>query len=153
MEWNQLMSYGCMAAAALYVAYGNGIPMMVQCYQKMFDQLEEAKHKSKPGDRCICCLEVMSEEDWHVLKCHHALHKECFEELRQLRNTCLICGKVYVYSSSQPGEICIICMDDENPLNIQNMTYLACNHALHESCLTTYKENGYRNCPFCRKDI
>ncbi|XP_034130359.1 E3 ubiquitin-protein ligase AIRP1 [Drosophila guanche] len=35
-----------------------------------------------PGDQCIICFDLLTKDEMHHLKCHHALHKVCASELK-----------------------------------------------------------------------
>ncbi|XP_039970696.1 uncharacterized protein LOC126751518 [Bactrocera neohumeralis] len=49
--------------------------------------------------------------------------------------------------NSSPGDACAICLLE---LENDNMTYLRCGHALHDSCIKQCKQHT-EYCPLCRE--
>ncbi len=49
-------------------------------------------------------------------------------------------------------KVCPICMDEENPLMLDNSTATHCTHIFHTSCLGVRSDN-HRSCPICRMNL
>ncbi|XP_017040056.1 probable E3 ubiquitin-protein ligase RZFP34 [Drosophila ficusphila] len=105
---------------------------------------DQRTRNSRPGDKCPMCLEEMSQDNMHPLKCGHAMDKECFEDFRYIRRDCLLCGQCV--NPSLPGDECSICCEK---LTKNNMAFMPCMHALHRRCLRELKADGSQSCPVC----
>ncbi|XP_034114998.1 uncharacterized protein LOC117575028 [Drosophila albomicans] len=106
--------------------------------------------ENRTGDKCILCLEVMTNETMRRMHCGHALHESpCFQEYRTWRRQCPYCNQL-VIRIDLPGEDCAICCE---PMQEDTMEYLKCEHALHSSCLSNYKKNNYTTCPVCVRQL
>ncbi|EDW13763.1 uncharacterized protein LOC6572150 [Drosophila mojavensis] len=118
---------------------------------RSFNNSKKRKFReNKPGDKCLICHEEMTEESMHKMRCGHALCKlPCFREYREWRRNCPYCEQI-VIRIDQPGDACSICCE---PMEVQNMEYLRCEHALHTLCLQEYKKNNYKTCPICMRNM
>ncbi|KAL7729629.1 hypothetical protein ACLKA6_007910 [Drosophila palustris] len=106
--------------------------------------------ESRPGDKCILCLERMTKETMRTMHCGHALHElPCYEEYRLWRRQCPYCNQL-VIRIDLPGEDCAICC---HPMEDHNMEYLKCEHALHTACLAEYRKNRYKTCSVCDRAL
>ncbi|XP_017040190.1 probable E3 ubiquitin-protein ligase RZFP34 [Drosophila ficusphila] len=103
---------------------------------------------SRPGDKCPVCLEEMSQDNMHSLKCGHAMDKECFEDYRFICRNCPLCGQCV--NPTLPGDQCSICCEI---LKKDDMAFMPCLHALHGECLRKLKESGSPSCPLCREKL
>ncbi|XP_030081634.1 uncharacterized protein LOC111601370 [Drosophila hydei] len=104
---------------------------------------------SQPGDMCYFCHREMTKESMHVMNCAHALCKQCFASYRKWRRDCPFCERI-VIRIDLPGEACAICRE---PMKLDTMDYLPCEHALHKVCLQLYKNNNYKTCPVCLRKL
>ncbi|XP_064546792.1 uncharacterized protein LOC135434217 [Drosophila montana] len=162
-----IMSIGCVIAAAAAAIYFS-MPARVPSYQSNTgrrpnddddndsgrqckkDGKAQRFRASKPGDKCIICLKVMTAQTMHIMNCGHALcEAPCFAQYREWDRYCLYCEKL-VIRINVPGDDCCICCE---PMSPETIEYLPCEHALHKICLKSYKKENYKTCPLCSKKL
>ncbi|EDW67117.2 uncharacterized protein [Drosophila virilis] len=163
-----IMSIGCVIAAAAAAIYFS-MPAIAPSYQSNTgrrsndsDDNNDCGRRSKkcskpqrlpaskPGDKCIICLKEMTAQTMHIMNCGHALcQAPCFAQYREFNRYCLYCEKV-VIRINVPGDDCCICCE---PMSLETIQYLPCEHALHKICLESYKKENYKTCPLCSKKL
>jgi len=89
-------------------------------------------------DDCGMCRRGRREDFFHCNKCAACLaismraDHACLEDV--LKGDCPVCSENMFTSTT-------------------TSTFLRCGHAIHSTCLTTYFQAGYWNCPVCKKSI
>lgn len=159
-----VLGIGCVviaAATAVYFSMSSPLPPHQNRSRRQTDNDDDDDNKnnkqninrlreSRPGDKCIICLEKMTKEMMRTMHCGHAMHEyPCFAQYRSWRRQCPYCNQL-VIRIDLPGEDCAICCE---PMEEHNMEYLKCEHALHEACLTDYRKNKYTTCPVCTRAL